>query len=39
MAEIEKSLSDTKTTVALPGEVEIEEAIKEKVEDFGNINW
>ena len=33
MAEIEKSLSDTKTTVALPGEVEIEEAIKEKVEE------
>ena len=31
MAEIDKSLSDTKTTVALPGEVEIEEAVKEKI--------
>ena len=33
MAEIDKSLSDTKTTVALPGEVEIEEAVKEKIEE------
>ena len=33
MAEIDKSLSDTKTTVALPGEVEIEEVVKEKIEE------
>ena len=33
MAEIDKSLSDTKTTVSLPGEVEIEEAVKEKIEE------
>ena len=32
MADIDKSLPNSKTTVELPGEVEIEEAIKEKVE-------
>ena len=33
MAEIDKPLPNTKTTVEVPGEVEIEEAIKEKVEE------
>ena len=33
MAEIDKSLSDTKTTVSIPGEVEIEEAVQEQVEE------
>ena len=33
MAEIDKPLPNTKTTVDVPGEVEIEEAIKEKVEE------
>ena len=33
MADIDKSLPNSKTTVELPGEVEIEEAIKEKVEE------
>jgi hypothetical protein len=32
MADIDKSLPNSKTTVEVPGEVEIEEAIKEKVE-------
>jgi len=32
MADIDKSLPNSKTTVELPGEVEIEEAIKEKTE-------
>ena len=32
MADIDKPLPNTKTTVELPGEVEIEEAIKENVE-------
>ena len=33
MATIDKPLPNTKTTVEVPGEVEIEEAIKEKVEE------
>ena len=33
MADIDKSLPNSKTTVEVPGEVEIEEAIKEKVEE------
>ena len=33
MATIDKSLPNQKTTVELPGEAEIEEAIKEKVEE------
>ena len=33
MADIDKPLPNTKTTVEVPGEVEIEEAIKEKVEE------
>jgi hypothetical protein len=33
MADIDKSLPNSKTTVELPGEVEIEEAIKEQVEE------
>ena len=33
MATIDKPLPNTKTTVDVPGEVEIEEAIKEKVEE------
>ena len=32
MAEIDKPLPNTKTTVEVPGEVEIQEAIKENVE-------
>ena len=32
MAKIDKPLPNTKTTVAIPGEVEIEEEIKEKVQ-------
>ena len=32
MAKIEKPLPNTKTTVEIPGEVEIEEAIQEKVQ-------
>jgi hypothetical protein len=34
MAEIDKSLPNTKTTVEIPGEVEIEESIKENVEEI-----
>jgi hypothetical protein len=33
MAEIDKPLPNTKTTVEVPGEVEIQEAIKENVEE------
>ena len=33
MADIDKPLPNTKTTVEVPGEVEIEEAIKEKAEE------
>ena len=33
MADIDKALPNTKTTVEVPGEVEIEEAIKEQVEE------
>ena len=33
MATIDKSLPNQKTTVELPGEAEIEEAVKEKVEE------
>ena len=33
MATIDKPLPNTKTTVDVPGEVEVEEAIKEKVEE------
>ena len=33
MADIDKALPNTKSTVEVPGEVEIEEAIKEKVEE------
>jgi hypothetical protein len=34
MAEIDKSLPNQKTTVEVPGEVEIQEAIKENVEEI-----
>ncbi|MEK9801763.1 MAG: hypothetical protein VW647_12765, partial [Alphaproteobacteria bacterium] len=34
MAEIDKPLPNTKTTVELPGEVEIQEAIKENVQEI-----
>ena len=34
MAEIDKPLPNTKTTVEVPGEVEIQEAIKENVEEI-----
>ena len=34
MAEIDKSLPNTKTTVEVPGEVEIEESIKENIEEI-----
>ena len=33
MATIDKSLPNQKTTVEIPGEAEIEEAVKEKVEE------
>ena len=33
MAKIDKPLPNTKTTVEIPGEVEIEEAIQENVEE------
>ena len=34
MADIDKPLPNTKTTVEIPGEVEIEESIKENVEEI-----
>ena len=34
MATIDKPLPNTKTTVEVPGEVEIQEAIKENVEEI-----
>ena len=33
MAKIDKPLPNTKTTVEIPGEVEIEEAIQEKIQE------
>ena len=33
MAEIDKPLPNTKTTVEVPGEVEIQEAVKENIEE------
>ena len=32
MAKIDKPLPNTKTTVEIPGEVEIEEAVQEKIQ-------